>query len=306
MPPLRVAVPDLISNSYFPIIAAVDLGFFKAEGLDATIELLYPVPKTMEALRDGVLAFAAGAAHAPLMAFPDWQGVKLLAALAQNTYWFLVVRSDLGVRRGDLAAMKGLRIGAAPGVNLALQQLLVDAGVEGVQIGPVPGTSEPSVSFGVTAAKALEEGKLDGFWANGMGAEVAVRRGVGTIVLDARRGEGPPAAVGYTFSMLAATDRLIAEEPQTVAAAVRALVKTQQALKEDPTRATETGRRLFPPDEAELIAELIRRDLPYYNPAISEASVASLNRFAQEVGLLSHPVPYEQVVATQFRDIWRQ
>src|SRR5581483_5848136 len=278
MPPLRVAVPDLISNSYFPIIAAVDLGFFKAEGLDATIELLFPVPKTMEALREGVLDFAAGAAHAPLMAFPDWQGVRLLVALAQHTYWFLVLRSDLGAKRGDLNAVKGLRIGAAPGVNLSLQRLLVAAGIDlerdGVQIGPVPGTSEPSVSFGVTAAKALEEGKLDGFWANGMGGEV------------------PPGAVDYTFPMLAATERRIEQEPETVAAAIRAVVKTQRALKEDPTRATEVGRRLFPPDEAELIAELIRRDLPYYDPTISEADVASLNRFAQDVGLLSHPVPY--------------
>ena len=31
---MKLAVPDLISNSYFPAVAAVDLGFFKAEGLD--------------------------------------------------------------------------------------------------------------------------------------------------------------------------------------------------------------------------------------------------------------------------------
>ena len=49
---MRIGVPDLISNSYFPAIAAVDLGAFKAEGLDAEVELLFPVPKAMEALRD--------------------------------------------------------------------------------------------------------------------------------------------------------------------------------------------------------------------------------------------------------------
>ena len=32
---LRIAVPDLVSNSYFPIIAAVEMGFFKEEGFDA-------------------------------------------------------------------------------------------------------------------------------------------------------------------------------------------------------------------------------------------------------------------------------
>src|SRR5437773_1049578 len=191
---MRIAVPDLISNSYFPAVAAVELGFFKDEGLDAELELLFPVPRTMEALRDGTLDFVAGAAHATLSAFPQWQGARLLAALAHHMYWFLVLRADLHVARGDLQAVKGLRIGAAPGPDAGLKRLLVEAGLDlsrdQIEIGAIPGTSAPGVSFGVTAAKALEDGTLDGFWANGMGAEVATRNGVGTVVLDARRGDG--------------------------------------------------------------------------------------------------------------------
>src|ERR1700704_1816885 len=111
--PLRVAIPDMVSPSYFPAIAAVELGFFKREGLDATIELLFPVTRTYEALRDGQLDFVGGAAHAPLYAFKDWRGAKLLCALAQNMYWFLIVRSDLRPTRGNLGVVKNLKIGAA-------------------------------------------------------------------------------------------------------------------------------------------------------------------------------------------------
>lgn len=305
---MRIAVPDLISNSYFPAVAAVELGFFKAEGLDAELELLFPVPRTMEALRDGALDFVAGAAHATLFAFPGWQGARLLVALAQHMYWLLVLRADLGARRGDLQAVKGLRLGAAPGPDAGLRQLLVEAGIDlvrdQVQIGPVPAASDAGVSFGVTAARALEAGALDGFWANAMGAEVAVRRGVGTVVLDVRRGDGPSAARDYTFPALVTTEARIAHEPESVAAAMRAVVQAQRALRENPDRATEVGRRLFPPAEAELIAELIRRDLPYYDPSISPETVARVNRFAQDVGLLSAPVPYEQVVATDLQHLW--
>ena len=53
------------------------------------------------------------------------------------------------------------------------------------------------MNFGVIAAQALEERRVDGFWANGMGAEIAVRRGVGTVVIDARR---EPAAPNYTMA----------------------------------------------------------------------------------------------------------
>jgi len=307
---MRIAVPDLISNSYFPIIAAVELGFFKDEGLDAKrIELLFPVPKMMEALREGELDFVAGSAHATLMAFPDWKGARLLAALAQRMYWLLVLRSDLMGKRGDVRAVKGLRIGAAPGVDFGLKRLLIEAGIDlerdRVQIGPIPGATGSTVSFGLTAAKALEEGKIDGFWANAMGAEIAVRRGVGTVVLDIRRGVGPPASLYYTFPALVATERKIAKEPEVVAGAIRALLKAQKALKNDPARATEVGRKVFPPTEAGIIRGLIERDLPYYDPVISEEVVTEMNRFAREVGLLSGPVPYDQVVATQFRHLWK-
>ncbi|HZQ74792.1 MAG TPA: ABC transporter substrate-binding protein [Burkholderiales bacterium] len=296
---LRVAIPDLISPSYFPAIAAVELGFFKREGFDATLELLYPVTRTYEALREGRLDFVGGAAHAALYAFKDWSGGKLLCALAQNMYWFLVVRAELKPRRGDLAVVKGLKIGAAPGPVDGLKRMLQVAGIEpgrDVELGPVPGTAAGSVSFGLMAAKALEERKIDGFWANGMGAEVAVRGGYGAVVIDARR-DGPEAAKGYTFPALVAAERTLRDDPKAAAAAVRAVHAAQAALREDPARATAVGKKLFPPTEAELIAELVRRDAPYYDPSISRSAVESMNRFARELGLLSRDVPCEHVVA---------
>jgi len=304
---LRVAIPDLVSPSYFPAIAAVELGYFKREGLDATIELLFPVTRTYEELRDGRLDFVAGAAHAPLYAFPNWKGCKLLAALSQHMYWFLVLRRDIRAKRGDLRALKGLHIGAAPGPVDGLKRMLADTGMDperDVKIGPIPGTAGSGVSFGIAAARALEEGKLDGFWANGMGAEVAVRSGVGTLVLDARRGDGPPGARDYTFPALVTAQKKIEEEPKVVEAAVRALVAAQRALKLDPERATAVGRKLFPEAEAGLIAELIRRDAPFYDPAISPQTVAALNGFAKDLGILSGAAAYDQVVATGFRHLW--
>ena len=79
---MRIAVPDLVSNSYFPAVAAIDLGFFQAQGIDAELEMVFPVGRAMEALRDRRSDFVAGPAHATLSAFPGWQGAKLLAALS--------------------------------------------------------------------------------------------------------------------------------------------------------------------------------------------------------------------------------
>jgi len=307
---MRIAVIDLVSNTCFPLLAAEELEFFKAEGLDVHIEAITLTTKAISALREGSTdVYASGSVHAVLNSFPCWKGVKLIAALSQGIPWLLVVRADLRAERGDMNALKGLRIGADHGPDAALKQLLIASGLDAerdkVQIVPVPGAGEPGVSFGVAAAKALEAGQIDAFWANAMATEIAKRRGIGKVLLDVRRGDGPPAARNFTFSGLVTTDALIDREPERIAAIVRAIVKTHKALRADPTRAAEVGKRRFPPDAAELIGAIIERDLPFYDAAISEETVNGLNRFAQSIGLLAEPVSYEQVVAVQFRDLWR-
>ena len=304
---MKIATPDLVTNSYFPALAAEELGLYREEGLEAHVELL-PSLDAVNALRDGAVDFVAGGAHTTLLAFPGWKGAKVVVALSQGTPWLLVLRADLPARRGDLRAVKGLRIGAAPGPDRAFRHLLhevgIDAARDDITIALVPGGIDPGASFGVVAAEALERGLVDGFWANALGSETAVRRGVGKIVVDVRRGDGPPGAGQYTFAGLSTTDALIARAPEHVAAAVRAIVRAQGLLKADPTRATEVGRRRFPPAAADLIAAVIQRDLPFYDPVIADASVAAMNRFAQAIGLLAGPVAYDEVVATGFRGLW--
>src|SRR5262245_3186826 len=286
---MKVVIPDLVSNSYFPAIAAVEMGFFKEEGLDAELELIYPVDNCYRALRDGKADFVGGSSHSVPSAFPEWKGVKFLGALAQGTYWFLIMRADLKAKRGDLSVVKGRKIGAAPMIDIGLIELLKESGIDPkrdeVHIAPPPMSANAGVSFGVNAAKAMEEGKIDGFWANGMGAEVAIQRGAGTLVLDARRGDGPASLRGYTFGVLATRADLVDKQPDKAAAAVRALVKTQKALKVDPKRATKVGEKWFPAFEASLIATLVERDLPYYDPAISQGAFDSMCGFAQTTGL---------------------
>jgi len=62
-----------------------------------------------------------------IAAFRQLAGVKLICAQAQGMYWFLVMRKDLGVTRGDIAGVKGRSIGAAPWVEMGLRRLLIEA-----------------------------------------------------------------------------------------------------------------------------------------------------------------------------------
>src|SRR2546421_12611328 len=104
---MRIATPDLVTNSYFPALAAEELGLYREEGLDAHVELL-PSLDAVNALRDGAVDFVAGGAPTTLLAFPGWEGSKLVVALLPGPPWRLVLRADLHPPRGGGSAGTGI------------------------------------------------------------------------------------------------------------------------------------------------------------------------------------------------------
>ena len=306
---LRLAVADLDSPSYFVATAAAELGFFKQEGLDVELEHAFGAKDGPERLRDGTLHFFAGPAYAATRAFPGWQGATLLCALSQYAYWCLAVRADLDVKRGDLGGLRGLRIASSTAFPvIALRHMLAEAGIDlardEARIVATPSANPDRHLRGRDGIDALAHGIADGYWGNAMRVALGEALGVAKLHLDLRRGDGPPGARWYNFAALTTTARLIEEQPQIAAGAVRAIVRTQRALKADPSLATAIGDRLFPPDEAALIAGLIARDAPFYDATISAEAVAGLNKFALANGLAAEPIPYDRLVAAQFRDLW--
>jgi ABC-type nitrate/sulfonate/bicarbonate transport system substrate-binding protein len=304
---MRIAIPDFVSSTHIALIAAQKLGFFRDEGQEVDIVHI-PLKQALESLRDKAVDFCSGAAHAPLMVFPDWRGVKLVTAVTQGTHWILVMRSGLA-KRGEIDVVKGRRIAADRGPDLILKYLLRQSGVDiqrdRVEIGPLP-ADDPNMSFGVGAARALADGKVDGLWANALGCELAIQLGAGSVVIDPRRGDGPIGAGNYSFAALATTESKIERHPDRIEAMLRAVTRAQAIIRQEPRRAAEVVKKLFPSSEAELMSQILERDREFYRPTISVDTISEMNRFATASGLLSHPVPYEQVVATQFQNCWSE
>jgi len=302
----RLMVADVDSPSYFVATAAVKLGFFKKEGVDIEFVPEYGAKHGPEQLRDGAIHFFGGPAFAATRAFPAWKGAKLLCALAQHSYWFMGVRKDIEIARGDVKALKGLRISSSFAFpRTALRHMLVEAGLDmdhdEVRIlQSLPVEAEWHSRDGV---KAIQENYADGFWGNGMRLALAEKAGLAKVHLDLRRGDGPPGARSYNFAALTTTDALIEKEPEVAAAAVRAIVATQKALQADPSLAKKVGDELFPGDEADLMPTLVSRDAPFYDATITHEAVDGLNTFAMAHGLIEQPLAYEQIV--RFSPHWK-
>jgi ABC-type nitrate/sulfonate/bicarbonate transport system substrate-binding protein len=128
--------------------------------------------------------------------------------------------------------------------------------------------------------------------------------GIAKVHIDLRRGDGPAGARFYNFPAFVTTDQLIEQHPEVAAGAIRAIVNTQRALKADPSLATKVGEALLPVKEASLIATLIERDTPFYAAHVSREAIDGLMKLGLRQKLLSAPVAYDDLVATQFQDLW--
>jgi len=304
----RMMVADYDSPSYFVATAAVKLGFFKQEGVDVEFVAEYGAKHGPERLRDGSIHFFGGPAFAGTRAFPAWKGIKLVAALAQHSYWFMGLRKDIDIPRGDIKALKGLRVSSSFAFpRTALRHMLIEAGIDVDQdevriVESLPSKSESHSRDGI---KALQENLADGFWGNGMRLALAEKAGIAKLHLDLRRGDGPQGARLYNFAALTMTDAMIEAEPEVAAAAVRAIVKTQKALKADPSLAKKVGDELFPGEEAEMMPVLVARDAPFYDAAITPEAIDGLNAFALANGLLDRALAYDAIVATGLKANWQ-
>ena len=305
----RLMVADVDSPSYFVATAAAKLGFFQQEGISVAFEPAYGAKYGPERLRDGTLHFFGGPAYAATRALPAWKGAKLLCALSQYSYWFMAVRADLDVKRGDLNAVKGLRIACSPTFpEMGLRYMLAEAGIDpardNVRIVASPTARGQEHLKGRDGVVAIEQGVADGYWGNGMRVAIGESLGVAKLHLDLRRGDGPPGARWYNFAALTTTEQFVREHPQVAAGAIRAITKTQRALRANPGLATEVANDLFPREEASLIADLIQRDAPFYGATISAEAIDGINKFAKANGLIADPIPYDTLVASEFRHLW--
>src|SRR5436309_13045705 len=105
---MRLTVADAISPSYFVAIAAIELGFFREEGVD--VEFVFSPPNPSQALKDGTIDFFGGSPYTGLRPFPGWRGAVLLCAVSHYNYWLLTVRADIKCEQGDGSAAKASRL----------------------------------------------------------------------------------------------------------------------------------------------------------------------------------------------------
>jgi NitT/TauT family transport system substrate-binding protein len=287
---VRVLVPNDNNLQWLNFWVAQGAGYFSDEGLQVQV-----TPggtgdeeggrRVTQALIDGSADVIVQPRPLFLLAVGEQLPVIAFANLLRNDPINLVVHRDIAAERGlsslssladRLAALRGLKIGVAPGPVSRLRVLATAAGLDpdtDIDIVTVPGEAQ-NESFGSRSVDAL--------YAHTPYLETAVWEQDGVLLVNQSAGE-IPALADRQIHMLVTTRQFRDANPEVLLRMTRAIYRAQRLIHADrqPTldaiRASDV--RLRAPAALELIVELYAPAVPE-TPAVSaEGALAELAFF---------------------------
>ena len=302
-PAQTIKIGTTPSFIFLPLYAAEQLGYFKGEGLTAQFVDFEGGAEVTTAMVGGSIDLGGTMVERPLILAEKGFGAKNLLALENRNPLHVVVRKDLAAK--EVKDLKGTKLGmtrAGSGTDLSLRALLKDAGLEpdkDVAIIAIGGVS--------SANAALKAGQVDGFMGGEPATAIAVQQlKLARYFVDPRLGQGPKFLQFMTFPTLQASDKWLSANSQAADRLVRALVKTLKRLREDPDAAVGVGQKLFPALDVSVVRSIVAIEKNTYSPVITEEAVRLCNQFQKQVGSVKTDIPYDKVVATQFKHLWDQ
>ena len=289
--------------TFLALYAADQLGYFKAEGLSPQFADFEGGAEVTTALVGGSIDLAGTYVERPMILAEKGFASKSLLAILNRNPIFLVLRKSLPAT--DVKGLKGTKLGmtrAGSATDLALRALLRDAGLE-----PDRDVAVIAVGSSTSAAAALRAGQIDGFMGGEPGGAIIVHQlKLGRYFIEPMRDQGPPFLRNMTFPTLQTSDRFIQSNPQIVERAVRAVVKTQKRLREDPDAAVVVAQKIFPALDPDLLRSIIGVYKKAYFPAITEEALRTVNQFQKQAGVVKSDFAYDKMVAVQFKHLWEQ
>jgi len=220
-----------------------------------------------------------GSAHSAARRRFRMDGVTLLCAQAQGMYWFLIMRAASQRRARRHRRREGTAQSARRRGEMGLRRLLIEAGIDLVRdevtIQPVRARSEKGELRSDGRASGKPNGKIDGFWANGMGGRShSAAAPAHWCSKSARRRPQKPG--GFQLTPWPRSPRRCAHRAHArcCGCAVRAIVaNSARSLRRQPR--DEGRQRALPGSRSGVIADIVRRDLPINDAAIRPDFVAA-------------------------------
>jgi NitT/TauT family transport system substrate-binding protein len=294
--------------SLYPKIG-IEYGFYKAEGLDASMLDIISGPEANAALAGGSVNFVLNTNDNLILA--QARGLDVVAVVGNQTrnFYSLVAAKSLGIKPGTpykevMKALVGKRIGInASGTNnnRFARELFSSAGIDPSQASFVVVGGPPG------AIAALASGQADAILNWEPFQTVATLTGKGTVVVDCRvPGQCPEALEkpGRAFQSYYTSKKFLAANPKAVEGFVRAHIKIDAWVQDPANRAKvlEAVKKVVPPPAGlnisgdEYAKSVLDGSLPAFGVTTDPAGLEAWNQQLLDYKLISAPVPVKDIL----------
>ncbi|HTV71244.1 MAG TPA: ABC transporter substrate-binding protein [Rhizobiaceae bacterium] len=287
---------------FVPAWIAKERGFYEKHGLNVTLQEVGGGAELRTAILSGAVQFIVQSPEGSAPLYVQGQRLVNVVATQGKLNWALVLgkQHDGKVNSGDLSALKGMTFGVTgrgSGGDMQLQALLRRGGL-------VPDQDVQIVAVGQYAAgiAAMQEGQIDGIMAVEPATAQALDAG-GFVLVDYGQGNAYPGSDSVPMGALATTGEYLASNEPVARAVVESVVDAMMFIREDPAWSAEYIAKLSGLT-VEQARRIVDKELVENSPVISEEGWNTLVGLLKEGGVLKVDVPYAEVVATQFADIW--
>lgn len=215
---------------YLPLTIAEQKGYFKAEGLDVTINDFGGGAKSLQALVGGSVEAVTGAYEHTIRMQQKGQDIKAVLELGRFPGIVLAVKKEHQGKIKSAADLKGMKIGVtAPGssTNFFVNYLIAKAG------GNYKDSAFIGVGGGASGVAAIQKGEIDAI--SHLDPVITKLQNDGSVFIlaDSRTEDGTKAIFGGSnpAAVLYLKGDFIAANPETTQALVNALYKALVWLK---------------------------------------------------------------------------
>lgn len=241
---VTIAVPDS-GFSYLPVFIAQELGFYRDQGLDTTLEAVYGGgSKSLQAILGGSVDCGGISLELAIQVAAEGRRVQSFVTLIDRPSYVLAVSPASKREVHEVKDLRGAALGvSSPGsgshnfANYVLATHKV----------PLAQVSIVGIGLGGPAIAAFERGQIDAGVLMGNAITVIERRFPGlTILADTRTTGGTKAVFGtdvYPGQGLAASPDWLRRNPATARKVARALMQAMQFMRD---QSLEELRRRIP------------------------------------------------------------
>ena len=264
----------------FPAFVAQDQGFFKANGIDAT---LVPIPNgaaMTAAVASGSIQFANNSYDNLIMAVAKGLPLKAVVGATVKLPLALIVRQGQPLPNQaagypkvmqDLAGAKMGVIGLGISTHFLTEQLVEGAGLQANSVQYI------AVGLPASARPALKNKSVDTYMSLWPLPSIVEATGEGTVAVNFIKGEGPAALKDLAYNGWWATDKTIAENSELVRRFARANEQAycwySDARNFDAVVATLKKHVPVADLSDEQYRRMVRETLPAYGVTIDDASI---------------------------------